>query len=297
MNTTQIRYFLTAARVMNFTEAAKELHISQPALSKQIVAIENELNIMLFIRDKKKLRLTPAGLVLYNELPKVEEVYDEVVRKAKVANEGNAGEIVIGLLEGQRVGEKFTDAFGAFSTRYPNISIRLLRDSFSGLRRQLAEGSIDIALTLDFDIFNMPDIVYHEIETCPAFAAVAKSHPLAKLQPKTWSELKGQIFIAVDKRDCYISAAMIEEDCFKAGFRPTIKYAPSLETAMLWIEAGVGIGFINSMNNLVMNPAVVALDQLPGRNSHTVMAMMKNNQNPTTLLFINFVIERYALNI
>ena len=291
MNTTQIRYFLTAARVMNFTEAARELHISQPALSKQIVAIENELNVMLFIRDRKKLRLTPAGLVLYQELPKVEEVYDEAVRKAKLAMTGNSGEIVIGLLEGQRVGSHFTNVIGSFTREYPNISMRLLRNSFSGLRNQLAEGTIDLAITLDFDIFNMQGIVYHEIETCPAFAAVSKNHPLAELQPTSWSQLKGQTFIAVEAKDCFISAAMIEEDCIKAGFRPTIKYASSLETAMLWIEAGVGVGFINSMNNLVLNPEVVILDKLPGRDTHTVIAASKDNLNSTALLFMNYVIE------
>jgi Transcriptional regulator len=54
MNTLQIKYFLTAARCLNFTEAAKQLYISQPALSQQILALEKELNMQLFIRAKKE---------------------------------------------------------------------------------------------------------------------------------------------------------------------------------------------------------------------------------------------------
>ncbi len=53
MNTTQIKYFLAVARTLNFTEAAKKLYISQPALSKQINVLEKELNMLLFIRDQK----------------------------------------------------------------------------------------------------------------------------------------------------------------------------------------------------------------------------------------------------
>ena len=86
MNTTQIKYFLTAARTLNFTEAANQLYISQPALSKQITAIESELNMQLFIRSKKKVRLTPAGAVLLKEFPGIEEHYEDVVRKARIAN-------------------------------------------------------------------------------------------------------------------------------------------------------------------------------------------------------------------
>ena len=109
MNTTQIRYFLTAARALNFTEAARQLYISQPALSKQISAMESELNMMLFIRDKKKVRLTPAAMVLLKELPEFEQHYDDIILKAKIANEGNAGDLTIGILEGQMLGEDFSE--------------------------------------------------------------------------------------------------------------------------------------------------------------------------------------------
>ena len=61
MNSLQIKYFLTAARTLNFTEAAAQLYISQPALSQQISALEKELNMQLFIRSKKKSVSDPCG--------------------------------------------------------------------------------------------------------------------------------------------------------------------------------------------------------------------------------------------
>lgn len=288
MNTTQIKYFLAAARTLNFTEAAAQLYISQPALSKQITAIENELNMMLFVRSKKKILLTPAGTVLLRELPDLENHYDDIIRKARIANEGNAGELSIGILEGQMVGHTFTKAFGFFSETYPNISVRLLRDSFSGLRRQLEEGTIDLAITLDFDIMGVPGLDSEILETCPAIAAISKSHPLAQNPPTNWVDLKEQTFIAVDEKDCFASARMIMEDCTHAGFHPILKYAPSLETAMLWIEAGLGIGFINTMNSLTMNPNIQLLEKLPCKNTYNVMDWKHDNTNPAIALFTNF---------
>lgn len=291
MNTTQIKYFLAAARTLNFTEAANQLYISQPALSKQITAIENELNMMLFVRSKKKVRLTPAGAVLLKELPFLEEHYDDIIRKAKVANEGNEGELAIGILEGQMVGDAFTKSFGRFSETYPNISVRLLRDSFSGLRKQLKEETIDLAITLDFDIAGTPGLHYETIATCPAIAAVSKSHPLSKNPPTSWTELKGQTFIVVDEKDCFASARMVIDDCKRAGFTPNLKYAPSLETAMLWIEAGMGMGFINTMNNLTINPNICLLNSLPCKNTYSVLAWKHENINPAIALFTNFILS------
>ena len=61
MTFNQIKYFVTVAECLSFTEAAKCLFITQPALSRQINAMEEELGTKLFIRDKKRLKLTPGG--------------------------------------------------------------------------------------------------------------------------------------------------------------------------------------------------------------------------------------------
>lgn len=288
MNTTQIRYFLAAARTLNFTEAAKQLYISQPALSKQITAIENELNMMLFVRSKKKIRLTPAGAVLLKELPLLEEHYEQIRRKAEIANEGVSGELSIGLLEGQMVGDTFTKVYRMFAEKFPNVSVRLLRDSFSGLRSQLEAGRIDLAITLEFDIMRMTDIYYEQVEVCPAMAAVARTHPAAGRQITSWSDLREETIIAVSSEDCMYGDKMIIEDCKREGFMPNLKYAPSLETAMLWAEAGMGICMVNTMNNLTQNPNIKMLTELPCKNTVSVMVWKQKNINPAIALFTNF---------
>ena len=64
MNFSQIKCFLAAADCLSFTKAAERLYLSQPVLSRQIASMEDELGIELFIREKKSIRLTPAGEVM-----------------------------------------------------------------------------------------------------------------------------------------------------------------------------------------------------------------------------------------
>ena len=74
MNMIQMKYFITAAKCLNFTKAADKLFITQPALSRQIASMEAELNMQLFIRNNRSVRLTPAAVVL---LEGFEKIYNE----------------------------------------------------------------------------------------------------------------------------------------------------------------------------------------------------------------------------
>ena len=139
---------------MNFTEAAKQLYITQPALSQQITAIESELNMQLFIRCKNKLRLTPAALVLLEELPAYERHYNEIIKKAQMANQGTEGLLRIGVLQGQMMTPNFQKVYDMFRKTYPNVGIQLSVDTFRGLKKRLDNQQLDIALTVDFDVKN-----------------------------------------------------------------------------------------------------------------------------------------------
>ncbi len=99
MTFNQIKYFVTVAECLSFTEAAKCLFITQPALSRQISAMEQELGTKLFVRDKKRLKLTPGGSVLYNRLLHLLTDYEEAVEEARHANSGYEGNLHIGFLD------------------------------------------------------------------------------------------------------------------------------------------------------------------------------------------------------
>ena len=79
MNIIQMKYFITAARTLSFTKAAQQLYITQPALSRQILSMEKELNLQLFIRTGRNVRLTPAGRILFERFQTIYEDYQKVL--------------------------------------------------------------------------------------------------------------------------------------------------------------------------------------------------------------------------
>ena len=92
------RYFLAVAEELHFRRAAEKLFISQPGLSTQIKQMEELLGVQLFVRDKKKVRLTPAGAYLKNEVDFVLNHLNQVKRQVKRIGEGQMGEVRIGFL-------------------------------------------------------------------------------------------------------------------------------------------------------------------------------------------------------
>lgn len=99
MNLIQIEYFVEVARLLSFTKAAEMLHISQPALSKQIMLLEKELGVKLMDRDQRGVKLTLSGKVLLEECEKLQNHVENMVRKVQSSEENSIGIINVGCLK------------------------------------------------------------------------------------------------------------------------------------------------------------------------------------------------------
>ena len=287
MNTDQINYFLAAAEYLNITKAAESLYISQPALSKQLQTIENELQLSLFNRTGKKMHLTPAGVVLYEELKGFNNELQNILEKAKLANQGSLGILRIGILEGQLVGDTFIQAYQKFIDEYPLISIKLSRGSFSVLKEKLNKGKIDLAVSLGFHIngdTNFGSIVLNRNQ---AYLVASKKYLVKSRSFHSWNELKDETFIVIDPRDSYAASQKFIAECQRLGFNPKITFAPSLESAMLWTEAGLGITVVDAGNYLTLNPDIEILFCDDFLQTETVLAWNPAITNPIVNNFVN----------
>ena len=99
MTITQIKYFITVVKCASYTKAAEQLFISQPALSRHIKNMEEELNIQLFVRTNNGIHLTPAGSSLYVGMLDLYQNYIEMVNKAEKIQKGLNGSLKIGILD------------------------------------------------------------------------------------------------------------------------------------------------------------------------------------------------------
>ena len=293
MNTTQIKCFLTLAETLNFTKAAARLYISQPALSRQISTLEQEINSLLFIRDQKSVRLTPAGVLLASELGGIQSALEELITRVQTVSWGYTGSLTIGVLEGQWMGEEFTSLYRRFMDTYPNIDFRMGQGSFGALRRQLDSGEIDIAITLEFDVMSADDLLFRPLSRDQAVFAISRERPLAQKETITFEDLIGETLLVISPDDCRMGGEMLFEHLREQKLMPrNIRYAPNLSTVMLWVEAGLGVGIINHQSTLARNPNIRLISEIPLKDASPCVAWKKDNLNPAIALF-DQMMEKY----
>ena len=113
---------MEAAECLNFTKAANNLELSQPALSKQIASLEEELELQLFLRIKKRVYLSEAGKIFFKGLQKIKNDYIQLISEVNRANEISTKTLTIGYLEDRSINPKCSNAISILTKK---ISRRL----------------------------------------------------------------------------------------------------------------------------------------------------------------------------
>ncbi|MCF0143149.1 MAG: LysR family transcriptional regulator, partial [Parasporobacterium sp.] len=125
MTFNQMRYFIAVADSLSFTDAAQSLFLTQPALSRQIAALEQELGTSLFIRNRNGLQLTPSGMLLYQKLPDMLRDLELLISQVQMSDKGFTGELNIGFLDIYDTSRYFTKIIQEFTTLYPDINLSM----------------------------------------------------------------------------------------------------------------------------------------------------------------------------
>ena len=286
MNMTQIKYFLTVAKYLNFTNAANALYISQPALSRQIQIIEEEIGCILFTRNSRNVQMTPSARLLVTELENIYNEYNIAIAKAQSAYQGLTGEINIGILDGTRVSDLFPNVLGYFHDKHPNVEIKMQYYSFRQLQEKLNAGELDFIITLKFDIEKRENLQYRVIEKTKDHIAMHKDHRLANARKVMLSDFANDVFIMVSTEDSVESPKLILDEFQNAGVKPKIKFAPNIQTEMLWVQAGIGVCMLDSRNNLAGSEDVRFVEIDGVSDPSLSLAWEKNNTNPYLKTFV-----------
>jgi len=290
LNSNQVKCFLTLAETLNFTKAAARLYMTQPGLSHQIASLETELKTQLFIRDQKRVLLTPAGALLASELGTLQEAGQKLIERVQTVGQGYTGELSIGLLEGQWMGADLTDLFRNYMQKYPNIDLRICQGSFGELRRLLTDGKIDAEISLKFDVEGMEGVSWIPYDKDAAVFAVSRRLPIGQKEVITMEELQQETFLIISPEDSRAGTDRILEHFKQFGATPQkIRYSPNLTTTMLWIELGLGVGIINKRSSLAGNPEVRVIHEIPLDDASFCLAWKKQNVNPALSLFLEMM--------
>ena len=141
----RLQYFVAVARERNFTRAAEQLHIAQPALSRQVRLLEQELGVKLLHRTTHAFELTEAGAFLLERGPAVLAAADELWRSVRTYGSGERGSVVIGYGASASY-ETAPKLLEALATRHPEVRIATSVLSVADIVAGVTEGSIDLGL-------------------------------------------------------------------------------------------------------------------------------------------------------
>lgn len=298
MNTVQIKSFLTAAELLNFTEAAKRLYISQPTLSHQIAMLEQEVGSKLFTRKNNVLLLTQSGAMLKRSLTSVSVEIDNILRRVRETASPDAGYLSVGLLEDQLLDGMLIDALHQIIQQRPKVEINIERRNVENLFQGLMDGTLDVAVHLIYD-----DIVYSDFQMLPLseeleYIAISKKHPIAKKQKVSMQEIEDLMYelplvmAAMDTFPQPMREHLAREypmSLMSDGAVARIKMVSSLTTIPLYITAGLGFSFVNKTNILSIDPNVelIAADEIGTFTKG--LTWRKGNENPVLDEFLEII--------
>ncbi len=143
-----LRYFLTVAKEQSFTKAAEQLHITQPTLSRQMTALEDELGITLFLRNGKRNTLTDEGILLKRRALEILNLAEKTLKELKGKEDVVEGTITIGCGEFAAV-ETLARICKTYKEKYPLVQIALHTATADTVYEMMKKGLVDIALFLE----------------------------------------------------------------------------------------------------------------------------------------------------
>jgi DNA-binding transcriptional LysR family regulator len=157
MDLRHLRYFIRVAEEMHFGRAALRLGISQPPLSQQIRALEEELGVRLFDRTSRRVRLTEAGRLFEPEARRTLEQAERATQVARRSLRGEIGQLRLGFTTSGPFVPQVANALYHFRQRYPDVELtlrELARDEqIAGVHNQ----ELDIGIIRDFEPPSLPD--------------------------------------------------------------------------------------------------------------------------------------------
>ena len=243
MENFRLKVFRVVARTLNFRKASEELLISQPAVTQQVKALEDELGISLFDRQKGRVTLTPSGVVLADYAERLKVLADQALQAVAEASGTRTDELRVGA--SQTIGQYLLPKLLAgFRAEFPRVPLEGMSGNTDEVLTALADHRIDLALVEGppqrADVRAEPFLEDHMVLVVPHDHAWA-AHEV------TVEELKSERFVVRELGSG--SRRVIEEALQKAGIDAqelqTVLTLDSTEGILSAVEAGLGLAFVS----------------------------------------------------
>jgi LysR family transcriptional activator of glutamate synthase operon len=293
---TQLAYFQAAATHEHFTRAAEAAHVAQPALSRQIHALETELGLRLFDRVGRGVKLTAAGRTI---LPHVERILAEVngIRAdARMLSNLEGGTVALGFLHS--IGAHLLPAMLAtFRARHPHVGFTLHEGPWSELEERVLHGDLDLAITSPLPEAGK-DLSAIQLLRDDLVAALPPHHRLARCSEVELAQLASEDFIFLGASYGELRT-ITRQACAAAGFTPHVAFeAEGLATMRGLVGAGLGVALLPELASRVHEEGAPApvFRPLAGRPVHRIIGLVRHAARrpaPAAAAFAEMLVARF----
>lgn len=288
-----LRYFEAVARHGHVTRAARELHIAQPSLSKQIQVLEAELGVALFNRVGRRIELTDAGQLLLPYARRVMRDVAEARAALQQLSDLTSGRVSLGA--SPTVGTNLLPrALADFNQRYSGIELELHEAGVGRLVALVDEGTVDLAVVSLAMVADVEKIACTELLTEDLVLAMAEDHPLAGVSRLKAADLSGTGFILFPQG--YELRDRTLQLCRAGGFTPQIVLdGAEMDTVLRFAAAGLGVALVP---RLALSGAVglvgVSVSDVPMSRTLGLIVHRERSLSPAALALQSFLLERLA---
>jgi DNA-binding transcriptional LysR family regulator len=239
----ELMAFVAVVELNSFSEAAEKLSITQPALSRRIAKIENEVNQKLLIRGKKNIQPTPTGRRFYEIAQRLLIEIEHSARELKTINDVGSGRVClsINMTWASLIAASIASDFRA---EFPGYNLSIYESGSAFAVERVRNGSVEVGVThkpkglfgLEFEPLTVEEFV----------VACHSDHPLAKLKTVPPSALREHIWMRINQDSVFVSPSHIEFE-YDENFPTTLVTANHFFTILRLVEQKVGVALIPRM--------------------------------------------------
>ena len=288
MTSSQVECFFAAAEYKSFTKAAQHLYMTTAAVSKNIQALERELEVSLFWRGQS-LTLTPAGTILLETMKRSRVTFSRALEEARSVTRELTGTLSFGFLKGQMMDDSIRSLMQRFEQAHPKVELRVVREDYKWLNEAVAENRLDFIELMESAVKRNPKVRYLPVTRLDTLLVMPKDHPCAGREGLQLADFREDPFILLSEAESLYSARLLRSTCLAAGFEPRLLYAPDLDTEIFWVEMNKGLAIANRYHVMANGRAVTCttLPELPAEDF--VLVWNENNVSPLARVFLDSI--------
>ncbi|MFB5281722.1 LysR family transcriptional regulator [Peribacillus sp. Hz7] len=286
----QLEYFRVVAKTEHFRKSAELLAISQPALSRSIHKLEEELGVTLFERAGRSVQLNKFGRLF---LKRVESGLNEIsigIQEINQLKNPYTGNVSLAFLQTLGI-TILPEIISSFNKQYPHVEIQLYQNKTLSSIQQLLNREVDLCLISSFE--HNPNITWHPLMDEELFLYVPANHRFASKSSVALSELSDDNFISFKKG--LGMRGVINNFCEKAGFTPRIKFeGEDVSTLAGLVSSGLGVTIIPAFHGISSNKIKQISISKPYCHREIGIAWLNGHTlSPSADLFRTCVIEMF----